>query len=154
MGSRFENVTDYERNLSPMILKANKWYTHLRLVENQIISWVFRREKLVGSEWPPSQSSFEMSRNAPPTAAKTTRFWTQRAWNYSLISLVTVWLPRHIHLNYIFSKYCCHCHTGFTLLNLRYSLFLIFIEILVDIYFYIYMIVETSVYNFHLFIWN
>lgn len=110
MGSRFENVTYYERKLSPMILKANKWYTHLRLVENQIISWVFRREKLVGSEWSPSQSSFEMSRSAPPTAAKATRFWTQRARNYSLISLVTVWLPRHIHLSYIFSKYCCHCH--------------------------------------------
>ena len=48
MVSRFENVTDYERNLSPMILIVNQnisWctreireYIHLRFVQNQIIS--------------------------------------------------------------------------------------------------------------------
>ena len=72
--SRFESVTDYERNLSPMILTANQ----------TVYSWNKRIIlRLFCARW----------NNFPRLKAQEIIwFWTKQAWNYSLISLVTIWL--------------------------------------------------------------
>ena len=74
MTSRFESVTDYERNLSPMILIANQ----------TVYSW---NKRIILRLFCPRSNNFPRLK-----AQEIIWFWTKQAWNYSLISLVTIWL--------------------------------------------------------------
>ena len=83
LGTRNKSKTrDCERNLSPMILKGNQMVYSWNL---GIISLAFCQN----------------SNNFPRLKArKINRILTKRAWNYSLISLVTIWLHIPIISNY------------------------------------------------------
>ena len=71
---------DYERNLSPMILKGNQ----------MVYSW---NQEII------SLAFCQNSNNFPSLKAREIiRILTKRKWNYFLISLVTIWL--HIQIMY------------------------------------------------------